>query len=62
MNISQPVSSSLEKVNFGILSAADIRKLSVKQISNPQTLDPVLLHPVAGGLYDLALGAFTDHK
>ncbi|KAI1007284.1 DNA-directed RNA polymerase I subunit [Podosphaera aphanis] len=61
MNISQPVSSSIDRVNFGILGAAEIKSLSVKRIENPQTFDS-LLHPVPGGLYDPALGAFGDYN
>ena len=59
MNISQPVSSSIAGVDFKFLSSSEIRSLSVKQIQNPTTFD-TLLHPVPGGLYDTALGAFGD--
>ncbi|KUJ23101.1 beta and beta-prime subunits of DNA dependent RNA-polymerase [Mollisia scopiformis] len=60
MNISQPVPSAIGSVDFGFLSPAEIKKLSVKRIENPQTFD-TLLHPVPGGLYDPALGAWGDH-
>ncbi|KAI9055982.1 hypothetical protein LZ554_000916 [Drepanopeziza brunnea f. sp. 'monogermtubi'] len=60
MNISQPVPSAIESVDFGFLGAAEIRALSVRRIENPQTFD-TLLHPVPGGLYDPALGAWGDH-
>ncbi|PBP23235.1 beta and beta-prime subunits of DNA dependent RNA-polymerase [Diplocarpon rosae] len=60
MNISQPVPSSIGSVNFGFLSCAEIRRLSVKRIENAQTFDS-LLHPVPGGLYDQALGAWGDY-
>lgn len=60
MNISQPVSSAIGSVDFGFLSPAEIKALSVKRIENPQTFD-TLLHPVPGGLYDQALGAWGDH-
>ncbi|KAI9744963.1 MAG: hypothetical protein M1818_001890 [Claussenomyces sp. TS43310] len=59
MNISQPVPSAIGSVDFGFLSQAEIRKLSVKRIQNPVTFD-TLLHPVPGGLYDPALGAWGD--
>lgn len=59
MNISQPVSSLLDSVNFAILSAADIRALSVRRIDNENTFDS-LLNPAPGGLYDPALGAWGD--
>ena len=60
MNSSQPVSSAITGVEFGILSTADIKALSVKRITNPTTFDS-LLHPVPGGLHDAALGAFLDN-
>ena len=41
--------------SFGIFSAEEIKKLSVKEITNPQSFD-ALLHPTHGGLYDPALG------
>ncbi|KAJ9667928.1 hypothetical protein H2201_002114 [Coniosporium apollinis] len=59
MNISQPVSSTISGVEFGFLSSAEIKALSVKRLTNPSTFD-TLLHPVPGGLYDPALGAFGD--
>jgi DNA-directed RNA polymerase I subunit RPA1 len=44
-------------VDFGFLSSAEIKSLSVKKIQNPATFD-TLLHPVSEGLYDPALGAW----
>uniref|UniRef100_A0A8C2T0Y7 DNA-directed RNA polymerase subunit n=1 Tax=Coturnix japonica TaxID=93934 RepID=A0A8C2T0Y7_COTJA len=43
------------RVSFGLYSADEIRKLSVKAITNPQYLDNVG-NPSVNGLYDLALG------
>lgn len=60
MNISQPVASYIGSVNFGFLSTEDIKALSVKRIQNSVTFD-TLLHPVPGGLYDSALGAWSDN-
>lgn len=60
MNITQSVASSIEGVEFGILSASEIRSLSVKRIYDSQALDR-LGHPKPGGLYDTALGAYLDH-
>lgn len=57
MDISKPVGSEISSVDFGILTSADIRNLSAKRITNPTVLDN-LGHPISGGLYDLALGAF----
>lgn len=57
MDISKPVGSEISSVDFNILTAKDIRNLSAKQITNPTVLDN-LGHPISGGLYDLALGAF----
>lgn len=60
MNISQPVASYIGSVDFGFLSSEDIKALSVKKVQNPTTFD-TLLHPVPGGLYDAALGAWSDN-
>ena len=57
MDISKPVGSEITSVDFSVLSSKDIRSLSAKQITNPTVLDN-LGHPISGGLYDLALGAF----
>ncbi|ORY31547.1 beta and beta-prime subunits of DNA dependent RNA-polymerase [Rhizoclosmatium globosum] len=45
-------------VSFSFYSPDEIRKLSVKQITNPILLD-ALNHPTKGGLYDSALGPFS---
>ncbi|KAJ3173100.1 hypothetical protein HDU88_004559 [Geranomyces variabilis] len=55
MNISNPVSREVTSVGFSFFSNAEIRKLSVKQITNPLLFDN-LDHPTKGGLYDVALG------
>ena len=60
MNISLPVASHIGSVDFGLLSSDDIKAISVKKIQNPTTFD-TLLHPVPGGLYDAALGAWSDN-
>lgn len=60
MNTSEPVSSAISGVEFGILSSESIKKLSVKRITNPTTFD-TLLHPTPSGLYDAALGAFMGN-
>jgi DNA-directed RNA polymerase I subunit RPA1 len=60
MNVSQPVASYVESVEFGFLTSRDIKDLSVKRVQNPTTFD-TLLHPVPGGLYDAALGAWSDN-
>lgn len=57
MDIAKPVGSEIVSVDFGVLSADEVRKLSAKQITNPTVFDN-LGHPISGGLYDLALGAF----
>lgn len=59
MNISQPVSSAIETVEFTFLSDAEIKAISVKRIENVNTFD-TLMNPVPGGLYDLCLGALGD--
>ncbi|XP_041048418.1 DNA-directed RNA polymerase I subunit RPA1 [Carcharodon carcharias] len=45
----------LERISFSVYSTEEIRKLSVKAITNPYFLDNVG-NPAANGLYDLALG------
>ncbi|KAL8734969.1 MAG: hypothetical protein Q9181_003001 [Wetmoreana brouardii] len=60
MNISQPIASHIGSVGFGFHSSEEIKTLSVKRIVNPTTFDS-LLHPVPGGLYDAALGAWGDN-
>ncbi len=59
MNIAQPVGSSLESVEFTLLTAEEIRAISVKRVENDSTFDS-LLNPVPGGLYDPALGSWGD--
>ncbi|KAL9599219.1 MAG: hypothetical protein Q9219_004000 [cf. Caloplaca sp. 3 TL-2023] len=61
MNISQPIASHIGSVDFGFLTAEEIKALSVKKIVNSTTFDS-LLHPIAGGLYDTALGAWGDNS
>lgn len=60
MNISQPVASSLSGVSFEFLLSDEIKRYSVKRISNTSTFDS-LLNPTPGGLYDLALGAYAGN-
>lgn len=59
MNISQPVASSLESVEFTFLTPQEIRSISVRRIENDSTFD-TLMNPVPGGLYDPALGSWGD--
>lgn len=59
MNISQPVPSSIDGVDFSILSTEEIKAISVLRIENANTFDE-MGHPAAGGLYDPALGSWGD--
>lgn len=59
MNISQPISSSVDRVEFTFLTKEEIHAISVKKIENDSTFD-TLLNPVRGGLYDPALGSWGD--
>lgn len=59
MNISQPVSSSVDRVEFTFLTQGEIHSVSVKKIENDMTFD-TLLNPVRGGLYDPALGSWGE--
>lgn len=45
----------LQGISFGMYSAEELKKLSVKSITNPRFLDS-LGNPSVNGLYDLALG------
>lgn len=55
MNISNPVSKEVTSVAFSFYKSDEIRKMSVKQITNPILFD-TMGHPTKGGLYDPALG------
>jgi DNA-directed RNA polymerase I subunit RPA1 len=59
MNVAQAFPSHIGGVEFGFLSAKEIKSLSVARITNPITFNS-LLHPTAGGLYDPALGSFQN--
>lgn len=49
------ITQTIGSVNFQFYNSEEIRSLSVKEITNPQTFD-LLLNPNPGGLYDNALG------
>ena len=51
----QAPSTSVRSISFGVLTAEEIRKLSVKRITKSELLD-VNDRPVTDGLYDPALG------
>ncbi|KAL5596412.1 hypothetical protein BROUX41_006707 [Berkeleyomyces rouxiae] len=59
MNISNPVTTTVDRVEFDFLTSHDVRAISVKRIQNSNSFDS-LLNPVPGGLYDQALGAWGD--
>ena len=60
MNVSFPVTSSIEGVTFGFWSVDEIQRFSVKRIINPNATDG-FLRPNPGGLYDPALGAVFEY-
>ena len=60
MDISKPVGAEITSIDFSVLASDEIRNLSAKQVTNPTVLDN-LGHPIQGGLYDLALGAFLKN-
>ena len=60
MDIGHPISSTISSVSFSFLTTDDIRRISVKQITNPVIFDN-LNQPNIGGLYDPALGP-TTHR
>ena len=45
----------LSGVSFSVFTTEEILKLSVKELTNPQSFDQIG-HPTIGGLYDPALG------
>ena len=53
-------SRRLSSVRFLTYSGDEIKKMSCKKITNPNTFDS-LLHPNIGGLYDPALGPCDKH-
>lgn len=55
MNISQSFSATVSSISFSFLTTEDVRRISVKQIVNPNLLDE-LNRPNIGGLYDPSLG------
>jgi DNA-directed RNA polymerase I subunit RPA1 len=60
MDIANPVSRRIDSVSFSFYTADEIRKLSVKQITNSVIFD-ALNNPTKGGLYDNAMGP-TDRN
>lgn len=55
MNISHSFPATVSSISFSFLTTEDVRRISVKQIVNPNLLDE-LNRPNVGGLYDPALG------
>jgi DNA-directed RNA polymerase I subunit RPA1 len=55
MDVSKPVSASISSISFSYLNSEDIRKISVKQVTNPTLFDN-LNEPTAGGMYDPVFG------
>ena len=55
MNIAHPVPSTVTSISFSFFTTEDVRRISVKQITNPVLLDD-LNRPNVGGLYDPSLG------
>lgn len=50
-----PVPTEATSVSFSFLSSDEVRRISVKQITNPLLFD-ALNNPTLGGFYDPALG------
>ena len=51
----------MSSINFLSLSSEEVKRLSVKRLTNPTTFDD-LLHPNNGGLYDQSLGPTEAHE
>lgn len=60
MNFNPTFNRAISSVGFAVLSEDEIQKVSVKRVTNSSTFDS-LLHPLPGGLYDPAFGAFLDN-
>ena len=60
MSLNPAFNRTISSVGFAALSQNEIQKISVKRITNSSTFDS-LLHPLPGGLYDPAFGAFLDN-
>lgn len=58
MSILKATSSCVDSLSFRIYTDEDIKRLSVLQIANPVTFDP-LGHATIGGLCDSRLGIFS---
>jgi DNA-directed RNA polymerase I subunit RPA1 len=62
MDIAVPVDHEIVDVSFSFFDSEDTKKISVKQINNPVTFDPMTNHPNKNGLYDNALGPFDKNQ
>jgi DNA-directed RNA polymerase beta' subunit len=51
------IKSQIISVSFGVYNTNEIKNLSVLEVENPQTFDP-LGHPNSGGLCDNAFGIY----
>lgn len=55
MKSARAIGEVIDGVSFSFYTPDDVRRLSVKALTNPVTFDE-LQHPVEGGLYDPSLG------
>lgn len=55
MDIAKPISSAISSISFAALQSEDVRRISVKQVTNPVLFDN-LNRPNAGGMYDPVFG------
>ena len=54
------ISHRLTKLSFGLLSSRDVKKLSVKEVTNPESFDS-LSHCTVNGVYDPAFGECSGY-
>ncbi|CAG8558273.1 11893_t:CDS:10 [Diversispora eburnea] len=59
MNIAHPLGVDIKSATFACYTSEEIKKLSAKEINNSIIFDTLGL-PTSGGLYDPALGPFTQ--
>lgn len=60
MDITHPTHHFVHRTSFHLLTPDQIRRLSVKAITQPEIFD-ALNHPIKGGLYDPSLGPIDKH-
>ncbi|PVU85038.1 hypothetical protein BB559_002114 [Furculomyces boomerangus] len=61
MDVTKPINSEVQQLRLTFYNPDEVRKISVKQITNPTMLD-ILGNPTKNGLYDPVLGPFSRNS